>query len=385
MVDSLLKCECTGCGACENICPTKCITMEMDTLGFKYPIIDKTKCTECGLCDKTCPSKNLPSFCGDRNEPDAYAAWSLDEQIRMKSTSGGIFSEIACKYIEDGGLVVGAKYNGDHMVEHDMIRSIIEIEKLRQSKYIQSNTNDIFMRIKKEIDNGKYVAFCGSPCQVAGLLGYVGTKRENLLTIDFVCRGTNSPKAYKKYLEMLEKKYSSKIKRVWFKNKTYGWNRFSTRVDFENGKTYIKDRHTDLFMKGYIEHNLYMRDCCFKCQYKGFPRVADISLADFWGVGNIDKTLDEDKGTSLIMVNSEKGATFFRSIQDRIFCRKGKVEQALPGNACILDCPQKNPNSDRFLSLLDSKSFAVSYRKTVKSQPLKHLKRVICKFLMMPI
>jgi hypothetical protein len=174
---------------------------------------------------------------------------------------------------------------------------------------------------------------------------------------------------------MLEKQYNSKVKKVWFKNKTYGWNRFSTQVDFENGKTYIKDRYADLFMRGYIEENLYMRPCCFDCKYKSFPRVADLTLADFWGVGAVDPILDPDKGTSLIMINSEKGNKIFNSIGKNIFRKESSLEAALPGNGCITKSAIKNPRSDKFMELINSYPFDVSFKKCVKTTALKNIKR----------
>ena len=255
-----------------------------------------------------------------------------------------------------------------------MIESIDDIEKLRQSKYVQSDIGDIFKRIEDKLNEERLVAFCGSPCQVAGLLNYLKKPYEKLVTFDFVCRGTNSPKAYLKYIDLLENIYNSKIEKVWFKNKTYGWNRFSTRIEFQNGKIYIKDRYNDLFMKGYIEENLYMRHCCFDCKYKVFPRVGDITLADFWGIGETDPELDTDKGTSLIMINSEKGDALFNKIEERIFHKKSTIEVALPGNGAIVKSATSNPNSDEFFRMLDKKSFDVSFKKYAKNKGYKILR-----------
>ena len=313
MIDKIKKELCTGCDACYNVCPENCITMDDDELGFRYPNVNYEKCTKCKECLQTCPSLKGISKRGKWSDPQIYAAWSLDGYLRETSTSGGVFSELAKGIINDNGLVVGAKYNDNYLVEHCMVEDHEEVEKLKQSKYVQSNIGNVFKEIKNKLEEGRGLAFCGSPCQVAGLLNYLEIPYENLTTFDFVCRGTNSPKAYLKYLDMLKERYKSEIERVWFKNKTYGWNRFSTRIDFKSGATYIKDRYHDLFMRGYIEENLYMRPCCFDCKYKDFPRVADVTLADFWGVGNKELELDTDEGTSLIMINSNKGFDIFNS------------------------------------------------------------------------
>jgi len=375
MIDKIKKELCTGCNACFNVCPENCIEMIVDEIGFRYPKVNYDKCTNCKVCIKTCPSLNKPLIAGNWREPKVFAAWSLNESIRLNSTSGGIFSELAKEIILDGGLVVGARYNEQHLVEHEMIESIDDIEKLRQSKYVQSDIGDIFTRIEVKLKEERLVAFCGSPCQVAGLLNYLKRPYDNLITFDFVCRGTNSPKAYTKYMEMLEKKYNSKIEKVWFKNKTYGWNRFSTRIDCKNGKTYIKDRYSDLYMRGYIEENLYMRPCCFDCKYKDFPRVADITLADFWGVAAKDPKLDPDKGTSLIMVNSRKGLQLFNSISEKTFQKESTLEVALPGNVSIVKSAVKNSQSDQFLMMLDDYPFDVCFKKCVKNNLLKIIKK----------
>jgi coenzyme F420-reducing hydrogenase beta subunit len=381
VIDKIKKELCTGCNACFNICPEICIVMSVDEIGFRYPKVDYDKCIECKKCTNTCPSLNKLKLSGQWKEPQIYAAWSLDEEIRFTSTSGGVFSELAKAVIKYEGLVVGAVYNKQHMVEHYMTDNIEEIERLKQSKYVQSEIGDIFKHIKKELDIDKLVAFCGSPCQVAGLLNYLKKPYDNLITFDFVCRGTNSPKAYTKYMEMLENKYKSKIVKIWFKNKTYGWNRFSTRIDFENGKTYIKDRYHDLYMRGYIEENLYMRPCCFDCKYKAFPRVADITFADFWGVGGNDPKLDPDKGTSLIMINSAKGAKLFDKIGHSIFKKQSKLEVALPGNACIVKSAVENPKTRDFLMMLDDYPFDVCFKKYAKNKGYTRVRSSIRRML----
>lgn len=366
MIDKIKKELCTGCDACYNVCPEDCVEMVVDNMGFRYPKVDYSKCTKCGDCTKTCPSLNKPFLDKKWNIPKVFAAWSLDEEIRLKSTSGGVFSELAKKVLEDGGIAVGARYNKQNLVEHHIIEDVGGLVQLRQSKYLQSDIGDILKKVEEKLLKDKKVVFCGSPCQVAGLLNYLKKPYDNLITFDFICRGANSPKAYMKYLEMIEEKYKSKIKRVWFKNKTHGWNRFSTRIDLENERTYMKDRHSDLYMRGYIEENLYMRPCCFECKYKTFPRVSDITLGDFWGVGSSDPALDPDKGTSLIMINSHTGENLFSSINKNIFSKESKLEAALPWNGCILRSVVKNPISEEFLTMLDNHPFDVCFNKVVK-------------------
>ena len=381
MLNGISKNECTGCAACLNICPRKCITMKPDTSGFLFPEIDDENCSKCGACERVCPLNSSVENKGFFQQPKVFAAWSLDETVRLQSTSGGIFTELAKSVIEQGGYVVGARYNEAHLVEHYMIESIEDIAMLRQSKYLQSEIGFIYRTIKEKLDKGQIVAFCGSPCQVASLLNVLGKNYDNLITFDFICRGTNSPKAYSSYLAMLEKEYKSKIKRVWFKNKTYGWHRFSTRIEFENGEIYIKDRYSDLFILGYVRYNLYMRSCCFNCKYKTIPRIADLTLGDFWGIENNIPMEETEKGTSVIMVNSEKGNLILESIKEKLFIEENKFENIIPANKCILHSAEKNPESEAFLKMLDHAPFDKCYYQYTKISPVKKIKVKVKKYI----
>lgn len=348
--------KCTACGACTNICPNNSITMKYDEEGFLYPLIDKEKCMNCSLCEEICPILNKPEQ-KNRLQPKVYAAWSLDDQIRINSTSGGIFTEFARVILSDGGYVVGAKYNESHMVEHYIINDKFELSILRQSKYVQSKIGFVFRDIKELLDEDKFVLFIGAPCQTVGLLKFLGKKYNNLLLLDFICRGVNSPKAYLKYLESLKRQYNSDIKNIWFKNKMNGWNQFGTKIEFENGKEYYADRYTDLFMKGYLNYNLYIRPCCSQCQFKGFPRYSDVTLGDFWGVKLDNKSLDTDKGTSVVMIHSQKGEAYFNILKNKIFCEERNLEDVLPFNQCAIKSIVMGKNREYFFENIDKVDF----------------------------
>lgn len=338
MVNIEDKRNCTSCSACYNVCPKNAITMKEDKEGFKYPIIDEEKCIKCNLCSKVCPVLN--KYTNDEiylKKPEVMAAWSKDNNIRLDSTSGGVFSELAKKVIAEGGYICGAIYDTDWTVKHILTNDINKLPEIRSSKYLQSDTDLIYREIKEKLDNGKTVLMCGSPCQIQGIHNYLGKEYENLILCDFICRGMNSPKIFIKYIKYLEEKYKSKVVKVKFKNKTYGWHNFSTKVEFQNGKKYIKSRYLDSYMIGYLKYNAFMRPSCYKCKFKALPRAADITLADFWGLEKINEKLDNDCGTSLILINTKKGERLFKSLEDSLQYTIVNSEKVFDANVCMND------------------------------------------------
>jgi Coenzyme F420-reducing hydrogenase, beta subunit len=384
-VNKLEKMKCTGCYACYNICPNNCISMEKDFEGFYYPKIDIELCTNCGLCESRCPILNKVKANDKFSIPTVYAAWSLNDEIRVNSTSGGIFSELAINILNKGGNVCGAMYGEYHKIEHSLINSVNDLALIRQSKYAQSDVGIAYRKIKELLNNNETVLFCGTPCQCAGLINFLNKKYENLVIIDFVCRGANSPKVYEKFLNYLEETHNSKVKKVWFKNKTYGWNRFSTKVEFEDGQNYLEDRYNDLYIVGYIKYNLYMRPSCADCQYKQFPRVSDITLADFWGIKLSNNSLDIEKGTSLVMINSSKGRDIFEQIKANIFCESKSLDDTLSGNPSILKSPVMNPKRNYFFKNLDTMPYDKLMKKCCKEtfsiRTIRKTKRILKRFI----
>ncbi len=352
------KKNCMACSACYNICPVKAIKMVEDNEGFKYPKVDMNKCIQCGLCNKVCPINNNTKINDNYKKPTVIAAWSKNNHVRLDSTSGGIFSELAGAIYKQNGYVCGAIYNKEWLVEHYVSSNIEDIDNLRSSKYLQSDMNDNFKRIKKLLEQGEKVLVCGCPCQIAGLYNYLSNKEyENLYTCDFICRGVNSPKIFKKYILNLQEKYHSKIKKIKFKNKTYGWHNFSIKVDFENGKNYIGTRYLDSYWIGYLQYNAFMRPSCYECKFKGLPRVADITLADFWGIEKIDPKLDCDKGTSMILINSNKGKKLFELIKDNVEYVEVTSNDAFNGNMCMNNSVEITESRKNVFKNIDKMSY----------------------------
>lgn len=365
------KIDCCGCNACGDVCAHGAITFKTDKEGFWYPEVDAEKCSDCGLCEKVCPMLHKQEK--KQNVPKIYGAYTKDEAIRLDSTSGGIFSELAMVVFAENGYVGGAVYNEDYTVSQIVTADKEMLPQLRSSKYLQSDAQGVYKEILKLLKAGNKVLFCGTPCQIHALKNFVNEKyQDNLITIDFICRGVNSPKVWLKYIEMLEKKYDSKAVEIKAKNKKWGWHRFSMRVNFENGQEYCEDRYTDLFFVGYLQAGNFCRPSCYECQFKGFPQASDITFADFWGIEKLDPSMDQDKGTSLVVVNTGKGQLLFDSIKDKITWKEYPVEVLNTKQEANTSLHAGVDNREAFFDALGEKPFEqVAEEYFPKLQPQK--------------
>ena len=358
MKEIIEKSKCCGCNACGDVCPKGAITFQNDKEGFWYPVIDQTLCVDCGLCQKICPVLTKADNVIRYDEPLVYAAYTKDEAIRIDSTSGGIHSMLALAMYEQNAYIGGAIYNKDHTVRHIVSPDRQLLPAIRSSKYLQSSMEGVYKEVRELLKAGEKVFFCGTPCQVQGLYKFLRKEYDNLTTCDFICRGVNSPKVFLSYMDMLEKQYGSKATEIKFKNKKWGWHNFSLRVNFENGKEYCKDRWHDLFFIGYLQSGNFARPSCYQCTFKGFPQKADITLADFWGIEKIDPSMDQDRGTSLVMINSDKGKELFDAIKDKINWRQFTMRDAAAGNPALnSSLTSTSPDRDAFFDALDKMPF----------------------------
>lgn len=358
MIEIKNKVDCCGCNACGDICPKGSISFKTDIEGFWYPVVNTETCIDCHLCEKVCPIIEPAKHITRYEEPVVFAAYAKDDAIRIDSTSGGIHSMLAQAMYKKKAYVGGAIYNEDHTVSHIASNDPKMLDEIRSSKYLQSTMEGQYKEVKKLLQAGEEVFYCGCPCQIQALYKYLKKEYDNLTTCDFICRGVNSPKAFLKYMDMLERQYGAKATKIKFKAKEWGWHNFSMRVNFANGKEYCKDRYHDLFFIGYLQAGNFTRPSCYDCHFKGFPQKADITLADFWGIENIDKSMDQDRGTSLVMVNSDKGMQLFDSIKDKIEWRQFTMADARKGNPAMDDSLKSaKPNRDQFFQSLDNEPF----------------------------
>lgn len=358
MINIIDKIDCTGCNACGDVCPKDCITFKTDSEGFWYPEVDNETCIKCHLCERVCPVISPADKIKRYDVPLVYAAYTKDDCIRLDSTSGGIHSTLANYIYGINGFVGGAIYNDDHSVSHIVSNNPSDLVKIRSSKYLQSSLEGQFRQIKELLNNNQTILYCGTPCQIQGLYKLLGKDYDNLFTCDFICRGVNSPKVFAKYMEMLERQYGSKATKIKFKNKKWGWHNFSLRVNFANGQEYCKDRYHDPFFVGYLQSGCFTRPACYECKFKGFPQKSDITLADFWGIEKLDKSMDQDKGTSLVLINSDKGWNLFNAIMQQIVCKEFSMNEAGLENPAIFESLKiKYGNRNLFFEDLDKLPF----------------------------
>lgn len=347
-VDKLTKPQCCGCNACGDICPTKAITFPVDNEGFWYPSVDYDKCINCELCTRICPEINIDTLKhNDFSEPECYAAENKNLEVVFDSTSGGLFSAFADRMYRDGGFVGGAVFSDDYR----SVRQFISPDKsdlaaLRSSKYLQSDLRGFYRQVKEILDRGDKVLVCGCPCQMAGLRSFLRKPYDNLLVLDFVCLGINSPLIWRKYLDTFEERYGSKVVYAKAKSKEYGWRNLTQKIKLADGRVFYEKCNQNIFSKGLIVTHSYVRPACYECKFRGFPRMSDISLADFWGIEKFDKNLEKNLGTSLVLINSEKGKEWFEIIKARLNITQVPLKYAVDGNPAILYSPSK-PSVDR--------------------------------------
>ncbi len=382
------KANCCGCKACGDICPKHAISFTIDIEGFWYPVVDLQKCIDCGQCDKVCPVINISEFKkNDLPESVCYAAEHKNLEVIFDSTSGGFFSALAEIMYRSNGYVGGAVFNKDFSVSHFISNNKKDLPALRSSKYLQSNTEGLYRRIQDLLINGENVLICGTPCQMVALRTFLKKDYNNLIIVDFICRGINSPKVWKKYIASFEERYGSPVVYAKAKSKEYGWRNLTQKVILKDDRHIYETKDQSYFTKGYLKTNAFCRPSCYDCQFKGFPRMSDITLADFWGIEKVNKSMDKDLGTSLVMVNSKKGEKIFSIAKNRANVVQVSFQSVISGNGALLQSlAQPKINRNNFFYDLDRMTFTEVAAKYFKDRPVSQkelLKHFIkkCKFL----
>ena len=323
--------------------------MISDKEGFWYPQIDKENCSNCGLCEKVCPI--IYNWQPDNSRTTtSMAAINMNEDIRLKSSSGGIFTLIAEEIIKRGGVVFGAAFADDfRSVYHMYVDNIECLEKLRGSKYVQSKIGDTYKQAKNFLDRGRIVLFTGTPCQIGGLYSYLRKPYENLFTQDIICHGVPSPMVWEKYVDEREKKSASTTQRMFFRHKKYGWKTYAVLFEFSNNTAYVKNLLEDSYMRIFLS-NSCLRPSCYNCAFKSVQRQADITLADFWGIQNVLPEMDDNKGTSLVITHSSKGEMLISAISNSIIFKTTDIKNAKKYNSALIKSAKMSEQRNNVLN-----------------------------------
>lgn len=360
MIQLKKKNDCCGCNACTQICPKQCITMKEDLEGFLYPEINQKECIECNLCEKVCPVINQYS---PSTPSKIFGIKNKKERVRLQSSSGGIFTILAEKVLENGGVVFGARFNENWEVVHDFIDNKADISQFQGSKYVQSQISNSFKQVQIFLKQQKLVLFSGTPCQIAGLKRFLRKKYENLITVDFICHGVPSPKVWRLYLDEICNKIfkcsKSNIKSICFRNKTNGWRNFSLQIQFYtpisyNGtiiREFRESNNDNLFMKGFLR-DLYLRPSCHSCPTKAFKSGSDYTIADFWGIEKTHPDFYDNIGISILFVNGEKDIFPY----EKCDVIESRINKIIKYNPAIIKCALPKRQRSLFFQKINNQS-----------------------------
>lgn len=369
------KKDCCGCNACVQKCPKSCIAMQEDKEGFLYPQVNIELCIDCGLCEKVCPVIN-------QNEPrkplKVYAAKNNNEEIRMQSSSGGIFTLLAEKVIQESGVVFGARFDENWEVKHDYTETIEGLAAFRGSKYVQSRIEDNYQKVEQFLKQGRKVLFSGTPCQIAGLKCFLRKEYSNLLTVDFICHGVPSPGVWRQYLKervarMCDKnsvstapisKENAHIESISFRDKRLGWKKFSfaltlsatDRSGVKNTVSLLNTKYKNPFLIGFLR-DLYLRPSCHHCPSKGFNSSSDITIADFWGINDYMPKENDHKGYSLVFIHNDKVKIDKQNIEFSLL----NIKEICKNNRTIYNSSKPHPNRKTFFNEMNKNSHTIEF------------------------
>lgn len=304
--------------------------MEPDQKGFLYPIINQDICIDCGLCRKICPQ--VERVAPTKRESRVLAALAIDDNLRAKSSSGGIFSLLAEQTLHDGGVVFGAALANDLLVQHIMVDASEDLAELRGSKYVQSRIGDCYRQVIKFLKQGKKVLFSGTPCQVDALKHFLRNEYDNLITVDILCHGVPSQKVLTKFIKAKEATNKKKVVNINFREKDPGWTTFSTTIQYEDGTKEIDNSFYHFFINDFC-----LRDSCSQCLYSSINRSGDISLGDFWGYAESapEHIENDDLGISLVLINTKKGEKSFQKVNRLLDSATRSINDAVKGNRVL--------------------------------------------------
>jgi len=345
--------------------------MQLDAEGFYRPVIDAEKCVQCRACERICPwnkpveNPNVADF-----SPKTVAAYAKDESVRLQSSSGGIFTVLAERVLDDGGVVVGVAQTAPTRFGHIVVDNKADLAKLRGSKYVQADVGLVYREVRSLLKAGRKVLFSGTPCQVAGLYAVLGNAvSADLFTVDIVCHGTPSVKVFEKYVREMEKTDNSSLDNINFRDKSEGWSGYALLLRFRSGKSVSVHHNRSKYMRLFLSR-ICQNVSCDDCRYRKLPRIADITLGDYWGIFKYHPEMNDNKGTSVVLLNTEHGKALFESVAGKVAQCDSKVEYAIAGNPCIVHSSKPHPKRSEFFANLDKYTLDQLIKKYCPFPPL---------------
>lgn len=314
--------NCTGCGLCSNVCSRNAISMEWNADGFLVPVVNTDQCINCGLCVKKCPALHPPQHGADDMEQVlAYGGWNRDPETQILSSSGGVFSALAASVLKEGGIVYGVVWRDKITAEFQKAETLDELNPMRGSKYTGAQPGKVYQQAKAELNKGRKVLFAGTSCQVYALLQYLGKDYSNLITVDILCHGVPSHLLLEKYVHEAEQATGKQVRLVSFRDKEHGWENYHIRTVYTDGTSTICPLKKDYFMRTFLSDKVLNR-ACYNCMFKHLPRMADITLGDYWGVAKREPEWPVYKGISAVLAHTDKGALVLQNLKNVEFKNK---------------------------------------------------------------
>lgn len=372
------KHTCCGCSACASICPKHCISMQEDGEGFLYPIVNESQCVDCGECERVC--HELHPY-GERSPIKVLAAVNTDEDVRMRSSSGGVFYSLAERAISEGGVVFGARFDENWQVVIDYSETLEGVKSFMGSKYVQARIETAYTDTKRFLQEGRKVLFSGTPCQIAGLHHFLKKGYDNLTTVDVICHGVPSPKVWKKYI--CERFGTpAAITSINFRDKSYGWSNFSLKIQYFCGDKTISQCnriHEDPFMKAFLQ-NMILRPSCHNCQSNNGRSNSDITIADFWGIDNVFPDMNNERGTSVVVIHTEKGCRYI----EKLGIKTKETSSIILGqyNPSYMRSAPRHPKRDMFFARIEKEKLTKVIDDCTKPTVKQRIKSLLRKIAM---
>lgn len=382
MIEIKDKSNCCGCTACAMSCPTNAISMESDEEGFLYPKVNYHKCINCNKCTRVCPIIN--SSVQTSYERKVYICQNKDEKVRLDSTSGGVFSTLAKYVLDRNGYVFGAKFDKNWKVVHGFTKKEEDLGEFRGSKYVQSYVGDTFQLVKQFLKEDKWVLFTGTPCQIEGLHKYLGKDYERLILMDIVCYSISSPGVWEAYLDHLDKAgkiHKSEVSKIKFRDKTrYGYEYTLMTFYDESGKVLFESGPESNQMLRSFVSNTSTRPSCYDCKFKKINRVSDFTAWDCYNVYTYDTDLDDNKGTSHVLIHNEKAENMLGELSKSLLLKRVDLDKAVKSEPAMIQCANPNINRTAFFQTFQKEDpFNIYFQETIRTHIEKSLRIIFSK------